>query len=687
MIEQSALNKVLAEATMPLPAEEVFRLIPQDGVFHKIFPADEPHNAMWDFAVLDDGRVFMSLCGEICHAVYVRLYEFLPESKEFKLHFKLEDLVFQFDRAIRASKIHSSICKMKDGRLIMTTHTTAKSPYHPGWMPEAYYSHLWEGYQGSVVLIYDPDTGVLENRGIPIPHESIYGGVYDAAHDAFFFTGYLRGHLYRLDLRTNGIRDFGQVTEYGSFRLHIGPDGNVYGNSRSGNLYQVDTETLEIKDVATIPSSWGKMSEGERQIHFVVNAPDGCMYMALYYSPNLLRFDPRTEELKEIGCYRPDDYPVPFYLDSPGGMTMDDKGVLWYSLSTSFRPRGASSYLIKWDLLHGERPKYFGVLGSRQRTVHVVSEMFWRNGILYLSDTNHHFDPPGVMTIDLEKMEESFEKHGFGPLSVDVWDYIAYADGAKQYPGDDFVRQVEKYLEQDQITVDQTKVIQTNPTDFITDKVAFIRVWREIGTEISPVKALSWKDQNTLLAYCQGKNATTKLIIRNDKLAAAETVDGLPKAEEIPKELAALDYPAIPGRQYLAVANAFCKFENGYLVGTKDGMLAFVKEGKVCSLGVVTAGGAIRALTADQKHGVAYGIAGDPMDMGMVFRYDAENGMRLLGRVFANSYEIPAIYGSYELSCCALSADGSKLAIGTQDRMGMLYIFHLTADAEWRVER
>lgn len=29
-------------------------------------------------------------------------------------------------------------------------------------------------------------------------------------------------------LGTNGIRDFRQVTEYGSFRLHIGPDGNLY---------------------------------------------------------------------------------------------------------------------------------------------------------------------------------------------------------------------------------------------------------------------------------------------------------------------------------------------------------------------------------------------------------------------------------------------------------------------------
>lgn len=71
----------------------------------------------------------------------------------------MEDVILPHDRQIRASKFHSSICFMPDGRLIMTTHTTDESPCHPTWMPIAYYHHLWEGFAGGHILIYDPQTG------------------------------------------------------------------------------------------------------------------------------------------------------------------------------------------------------------------------------------------------------------------------------------------------------------------------------------------------------------------------------------------------------------------------------------------------------------------------------------------------------------------------------------------------
>ncbi len=93
--------------------------------------------------------------------------------------FRVEDVILPQDRAIRASKFHTSISFMTDGRIIMTTHTTDKSPRHPTWMPLAYYHHLWEGFAGGNIIIYDPKTKKAENLGIPVPHESIYGATYD----------------------------------------------------------------------------------------------------------------------------------------------------------------------------------------------------------------------------------------------------------------------------------------------------------------------------------------------------------------------------------------------------------------------------------------------------------------------------------------------------------------------------
>ena len=84
--------------------------------------------------------------------------EYDYEKNDIHVLFAVEDVILPSDRTIRASKFHTSISFMKDGKMIMTTHTTDKSPAHPTWMPEAYYHHLWEGFPGSNIIIYDPST-------------------------------------------------------------------------------------------------------------------------------------------------------------------------------------------------------------------------------------------------------------------------------------------------------------------------------------------------------------------------------------------------------------------------------------------------------------------------------------------------------------------------------------------------
>ena len=113
MTEQETILKILKENGTHAPAPaDAYRLIPQQGVTHTLFPPEVRHNAMWDFAVTDEGRVFFSLCAELNEALYARLYEYVPQTDTLQLHFNLEEKILQFDRAVRMSKIHSSICKM-----------------------------------------------------------------------------------------------------------------------------------------------------------------------------------------------------------------------------------------------------------------------------------------------------------------------------------------------------------------------------------------------------------------------------------------------------------------------------------------------------------------------------------------------------------------------------------------------
>lgn len=266
----------------------------QSGVKQFVFPLDSIHNAIWDARVTKDGTLYFALATELTTAGYVRLYKYDFETNEAIECFKAEDVIMPSDKAIRASKFHTSIYEMNDGRLIMTTHTTDRSPLHPSWMPFQYYHHIWEDYAGSNIIIYDPKTGKAENLGIPVPHESIYGAAYDEKHNALFFTGMFRGHTYRYDLNARRLIDFGQTAENFAWRLLKDKNGDILGASRSGYMYKIDVNTLKIRDLNyRLPvRSYPEYTGGDfKCLSNGSIGPDGRLYMLAYYGRHIVPYD------------------------------------------------------------------------------------------------------------------------------------------------------------------------------------------------------------------------------------------------------------------------------------------------------------------------------------------------------------------------------------------------------------
>ena len=108
-------------------------------------------------------------------------------------------------------------------------------------------------------------------------------------------------------------------------------------------------------------------------------------------------------------------------------------------------------------------------------------------------------------------------------------------------------------------------------------------------------------------------------------------------------------------------------------------MLAVKNGEQVFSLGPAVYNGPVRALAATPE-GIVYGVGGDIDDMGILFRYDAENGLRWLGHVAYNAPDATEMGGSVScqvLNACAISPDGKKLAIGSGDRLGTVVIYKI----------
>ena len=137
--------------------------------------------------------------------------------------------------------------------------------------------------------------------------------------------------------------------------------------------------------------------------------------------------------------------------------------------------------------------------------------------------------------------------------------------------------------------------------------------------------------------------------------------------------------PEATGRRYRAVASASALWHDGRtFVGTRDALCALVSpDGRTYSLGNAAAYGPVRCVCTNAEKTELWGVAGDDEDMGYVFRYDDENGLRQLGILNYDSKGFYLPSASNILSSICLSPDEKTLAIGGADRLGTVHVIDL----------
>lgn len=652
--------------------EQYMRMVPQSAV-KQCFIDAPGFNAAWDYCVTPEGRHFIPCCAEGTFPEYVKLYEYLPETNEMKLCFDLEGTIVVYPRTIRPSKFHTSINPMPDGKLIMTTHTTASAPSHPCWLPEGYYTHMWEGFMGSNVLIYDPDTGKVEDLGIPVPRDTIYGAKYIPEKNCLFFFTYIRGHAYLFDLNDRSVTDFGQCSEFGSYLLKKASDGNIYFTTRSGDMWRFNLATMkpEYTGVQT-PREDTPACRARNVMTYAATGPDGRLYYVTHLGRRFFVYDPKTNTLETLGYTVPEemreDYPDAMVF----GLAFDEYGKLWYTCSTN------ALHLCRIDIMDPEaEPECFGLVGTEKRGHSCVENIFLRDDILYMSDANHGPDAPGIVSVDLGQIRRQTEEPRI--ICQDVLYYLPEkaAKFAHLYRGD--IQADAKWL-LDYKAQEQRdgKNIRANPFGFGTGEKYVCKLWKKFGTAQSQVYAVAYDDNGNVRAYIDAEGGTCVTVKDGEILAVEKGRVPEKDAAAVEAQFAQYRLPAHPGRQYLARASACAELADGtMLVGTRDGMLAAVRNGKVFSYGAVCNDGPVHDL-AVSPDGRAFGVAGDPESLGVVFTVDPQTGVELGGSVYftdGSSRERTGV--SCEPCCIAVSPDGKRVAIGVRDNLGCVYEFEV----------
>lgn len=641
----------------------VLPLIAQNGVHHKVFEGEGDHNAMWDMNISPEGKPYFSLGSELVNSNYARLYEYDLEKDEFIHLFNVEEVILHSDRTIRPSKIHTSINFLPNGHILMSTHTTDRSPEHPYWLPDAYYAHPHEGFQGSNIIEYDPVTKKAFSHGIPVPYESIYGGIYIGRTNTFYFLGFFKGHIYSYNLDTHKVKDFGQVTEYGVFRLHEGPDGKLYFAGRSGYLMRFNIDTEEIEELGL---RFELVDFRIARLDYALNLENRILLFPVLGSYVYI-FDTNTDTMEKLGNWGTELLPKNPIVDRACifAPALDSKNVLWYTVNVFLPVDNHIATLHRWDFLNGKEPEILGTIGSTKtgRICTSVSEAYIRDDVYYIADTNHADDLPGFITINLKE----FEPH-------------MYENGS--YSKDPYIgTQGEKYKAFDEYNLKMGKFKSENPFEIQWESREIHRIWTKTGLKNSKIKAVRLIE-NGACGYC-GDNGEFFYSIKNndiefkpvDKITSDETKLISPRTNELVGEK--IEKLCIPGRQYKSIVTASAKLSDGrILVGTKDGVMGIIKDGKVFRLGRAGADGPVRDIVATPDGKTAYAVGGDRDALGGVFKYTDETGLEELGTLYFTQDLEPGFANSTKPCCLDVNNDGKTLVIGVEDEMGTVYILN-----------
>ncbi|MFD0715994.1 hypothetical protein [Paenibacillus sp. GCM10027626] len=380
--------------------QNLLAAIPQEHTRFTQLPNEQGHNAVWDFVRSPDNRFFVTVCGENEKPLTALLYEYYPDTGELRHIFDVADVWIIDKEQMPPSKIHTSIDFLPDGRLIMATHNTAPAPAHKQWMFEQHYEDQWEGYPGSILMIVDPDTNDVQVRGIPVPRESIYGGMLGTDPRYYYFLGYMKGHLYRLDLQTNEVVDYGKTTEFSSCRLVKDDKGRFYGSSYTGGFWRFDPERGEIEDLkVSFLSPHG--TKHRRQFIFALHSPRGTIFMVDNMDGEVIELHPDTLEATRHGYIHLRDHP-PVNPCGIGGLAADENFVLYYGLKT--HDEYCPLRLIRWDILNGGEPENLGLVTPDGKDSQYICEMIFDDkGWLHMVDVCGQFSPY-ILAVDTKKL-------------------------------------------------------------------------------------------------------------------------------------------------------------------------------------------------------------------------------------------------------------------------------------------
>jgi outer membrane protein assembly factor BamB len=345
------------------------KMVDQNLITTRIIEDRPGHNVIYSAATGNDGRIYLGLSAEMdSPGTFARLICYDPAADRFEDIADLGKIIKQPKDSLRHphSKIHTSICIGKDGKVFAATHMTAP----PAGEDFYHYWHVYNDparcFQGSHLIIYDPNTKQVEDFGVVSPKGGCRWLTYNPEMEELYLTSFLTAHFIVVKLKTGEVKDLGRVSQYDFMGPCYSACGYAYTTDCHGFLlrYSPKDETIDKLPIK-IPNSPWRNSDGNGVFHFVPGPDKIKLYGVSAIGQNVFEFDPTAGEYGQIRDYgtlydedKMGEYPVNIPL--PRTMTAGQDGKIYIG-TKNYVSGKAGAHIASIDIASGEKT-YYGIM-------------------------------------------------------------------------------------------------------------------------------------------------------------------------------------------------------------------------------------------------------------------------------------------------------------------------------------
>jgi len=242
-----------------------------------VLDEDPDGNAIWAVTYHPaDGRVYVAATCEHLDGHSFKLVAYDPATGKKGLVFDTDKVTHEsaLNGRVTHNKVHYSMISSRDGKLYMAPHCTG-APYGDArWLAEHTWNYYWKSYSGSPLIVYDPATDTVENRGILCEGEGTRSLALDEDRRKLYGITYPRSHFYVYYLETGQYKDLGRTSCYNSQVVFLDDRGFAYHADDYGYLIRCHPERDELEKL-DVQLPYPPKRDGQWNIWYDAVSPDG----------------------------------------------------------------------------------------------------------------------------------------------------------------------------------------------------------------------------------------------------------------------------------------------------------------------------------------------------------------------------------------------------------------------------